>query len=243
MCDLSQPSSLTQNSAVESGADRLSLHGVQLLAHGAVPGVWVCQQTECILSTQTHTQTYTLVSGHKECKSTASHKDNQLSTSNVYLHQQQTTGRGVEQITLYARNMTASLTSPIFNIKLYNQTDVLWIAQNHHNTFFQCCLFKHPPIHHILKPILLFPSIPAASFCEWRSCRTGGRAARWGPEALCRTGSFSLWPPGFLRTAVWSCSCHLEEQINCYDTTESRHVCNYNCTVDVDIVGEQIASI
>lgn len=28
-----------QNSAVESGADRLSLHGVQLLAHGAVPGV------------------------------------------------------------------------------------------------------------------------------------------------------------------------------------------------------------
>ncbi len=74
------------------------------------------------------------------------------------------------------------------------------IAQYHHNTLPSS-----------------FPSslLPAASFCEWRSCRIGGRAARWGLEALCRTGSSSPWPPGFLHTAVLRCSCHLEEQINC----------------------------
>ncbi len=103
--------SLTQNSTVESGADRLSLHGVQLLAHGAVPGVWVSQQTECILNT--HKQTNALASGHKGCKCTATHRANQVSTSTVYLHQQQTRGRGVEQISLYAQNIIACLNRPL----------------------------------------------------------------------------------------------------------------------------------
>lgn len=40
----------TQNGAVESGAEWFSLCGVQLLAHWAVPGVWVRQQAKCILN-------------------------------------------------------------------------------------------------------------------------------------------------------------------------------------------------
>ena len=48
----------TQNSAVEGRAEGLSLHGVQLLAQGAAPGVGVGQQAEGVLGTQTQREPF-----------------------------------------------------------------------------------------------------------------------------------------------------------------------------------------